>query len=387
MVEVLKPLQGLPNDKSQNDEYVFFHSGSTPTYRKVTKSTTQITTIPTIDITSIDSPDPSVRNALAQELYEACVSCGFFYLKGHGMSDELLAETFDLLERFFALDLESKMDAHVQKNPAIRGYEPMGETKMDPRTKLDFKESYTIGDCPLEPEQKYTEKTGKAPPGDLKRPQNIWPSAAPWYRDGLYRYYNEVLPVSLKLVRLLALSLKLDEDKFLGDFFNFPITGMRALHYPPVPPEDKEKDELNIGLGAHSDFSYLTLVLQTPSLDALEVLTPAGQWIQVPAIPNTLVCNVGQYLERQTNGRFLAAVHRVRNKTGDERYSLPFFLTMDPDAQVSILVEDKEEKKFEDFNVGDLYIKKVLPARVKHPTSIKYREVPEEEWKYEFLLE
>lgn len=52
------------------------------------------------------------------------------------MSDELLAETFDLLERFFALDLESKMDAHVQKNPAIRGYEPMGETKMDPRTKL-----------------------------------------------------------------------------------------------------------------------------------------------------------------------------------------------------------------------------------------------------------
>lgn len=107
----------------------------------------------------------------------------------------------------------------------------------------------------MEPEQKYTEKTGKAPPQNLKRPQNIWPSSAPWYREGLYSYYNEVLPVSLKLVRLLALSLKLDEDKFLEDFFKFPITGMRALHYPPVPPEDKEKDELNIGLGAHADFS------------------------------------------------------------------------------------------------------------------------------------
>ncbi len=143
---------------------------------------------------------------------------------------------------------------------------------------------------------------------------------------------------------------------------------------------DSNFTELTVGLD-------LTLVLQTPSLDALEVLTPTGQWIQVPAVPNALVCNVGQYLERQTNGRFLAAVHQVRNKTGAERYSLPFFLTMDPEAEVSVLVADKEEKLFDDFNVGNLYIKKVLPARGKHPTSIKYRDVPEEDWKYDFLLQ
>lgn len=112
-----------------------------------------------------------------------------------------------------------------------------------------------MGDCPLELEQSYTVKTGKAPPAKLKRPQNIWPSTAPWFRSGLYNYYNEVLPLSLKLVRLLALEMGLDEEKFLEDFFKFPITGMRPLHYPPVPPEDKGKDEQNIGLGAHSDFS------------------------------------------------------------------------------------------------------------------------------------
>lgn len=131
----------------------------------------------------------------------------------------------------------------------------------------------------------------------------------------------------------------------------------------------------------------LTLVLQTASINALEVLTPTGQWIQVPAIPNTLICNVGQYLERQTNGRFLAAVHRVRNKTGKERYSLPFFLTMDPNAQVKILVHDGEERKYEDFNVGELYVRRVLPARKKHPTSIKYKDVPEEKWTYDLLLQ
>ncbi len=123
----------------------------------------------------------------------------------------------------------------------------------------DFKQGFTMGDCPLEPEQQYVEKTGQAPPAKLKRPQNIWPSSAPWYRAGLYKYYNEVLPVSLKLVRLLALSLEIDEDEFLSNFFKFPITGMRALHYPHMQPESEDKDVLNIGLGAHSDFSCMPL--------------------------------------------------------------------------------------------------------------------------------
>ncbi|CZR59381.1 uncharacterized protein PAC_09273 [Phialocephala subalpina] len=388
MAEVLAPQPPL----TPSQEKVYFHSGSTPSYRLVSSTTTPITTIPTIDISNIDSPDPAVRLALAKELISACSTCGFFYLSGHDLSQTLQESTFETMKRFFSLNLEEKMDAHVQKNPAIRGYEPQGETRLDPNTKADFKESFTMGDCPLEPEQNYTSKTGQQPPSKLKRPQNIWPSTAPWFREGLYEYYNAVLPVSLKLVRLLALGMGLDEDSFLDSFFNFPITGMRPLHYPPVAPEDKETDSQNIGLGAHSDFSYLTLVLQTPSLNALEVLTPTGQWISVPALPNTLVCNVGQYLESQSNGRFLAAVHRVRNKTGEERYSLPFFLTMDPDANVKVILEkgrdgEEEKRKFEDFNVGDLYIKKVLPARKKHPTSIKYREVPESEWTYDLLLQ
>lgn len=141
----------------------------------------------------------------------------------------------------------------------------------------------------------------------------------------------------------------------------------------------------------------LTLVLQAPSpsqpstpavvAQGLEVLTPDGRWVNVPPIPNTLVCNVGQYLERHTNGRFLAAVHRVLNTPGRERYSLPFFLTMDPDANVDVLLEENEERKFEAFNVGEMYIRKVLPARKKHPTSIRYRDLPESDWRYDFLLD
>lgn len=96
---------------------------------------TSFTSIPTIDLAEIDSPSLQVRTDIAKSIYDASQSCGFFYIKNHGIPEEIISETFALLRRFFALDLEVKMDAHVQKNPAIRGYEPMLETRLDPTTK------------------------------------------------------------------------------------------------------------------------------------------------------------------------------------------------------------------------------------------------------------
>lgn len=116
-------------------QYVYFHSGSEATYRKVSEKPSSFTLIPTIDLAKIDSPSLEARRAIAKNIYDACHNCGFFYIENHGVSDEVISETFALLKRFFALDLETKMDAHVQKNPAIRGYEPMLETRLDPTTK------------------------------------------------------------------------------------------------------------------------------------------------------------------------------------------------------------------------------------------------------------
>lgn len=108
-----------------------------------------------------------------------------------------------------------------------------------------------MGDCVIEPEQDYFGKTGRQPPSHITKPQNIWPSSAPWWREGLYRYYNNVLPLAMKLVRIFALAFDLGETDF-DDLFKFPITGMRALYYPPTPADDGQP---NIGLGAHADFS------------------------------------------------------------------------------------------------------------------------------------
>ncbi|KAH7386988.1 2og-Fe oxygenase family protein [Phaeosphaeria sp. MPI-PUGE-AT-0046c] len=388
MAEVLNANNAAPGLSEQNgSKYVFFHSGSEATYRKVAETPTGFTSIPTIDVSNIDGTLVQ-RQAIAREVRKACEKCGFFYIKNHAIPQASFDEVFALLKRFFALEHEIKMTAHVRKNPAIRGYEPMHETRLDPRTRGDVKEAFTMGDCYLEPEQAYTSKTGRQPPSHVTKPQNIWPEGAPWFREGLYKYYDQILPLAMKLVRIIALAVELDESAF-EDKFQFPITGMRPLHYPPTPSDAADE---NVGLGAHADFSWLTLVLQD-CVPALEVLNHDGVWVDAPPQPGTFVCNVGQYLEKQTNGKFPATVHRVRNKTGQERYSLPFFLTPDADAELEVLEscrdgggDGKAEKTYEPINVGDLYIRRILPARKKHPTSIKFKDVPQEQWSYGMLL-
>lgn len=123
------------NKSPKNDsKYVYFHSGSEATYRKVASTPTSFTSIPTIDIRNI-SGTLDQKKAIAKQVRTACEECGFFYIRNHGISPPTIAAVFALLKRFFALDHETKMSAHVQKNPAIRGYEPILETNLDPRTR------------------------------------------------------------------------------------------------------------------------------------------------------------------------------------------------------------------------------------------------------------
>lgn len=150
-----------------------------------------------------------------------------------------------------------------------------------------------------------------SPLPSIPRSQNIWPkpSSAPGFREGMYAYYREIFPVAMKLVEIFGVALGVDShddenkngggDGGLEKDFQWPIWGMRALHYPPswgeeeVEGEGEDGDEERMGLGAHKDFSWVTLVLQD-EVGGLEVLNSEGKWIDVPPREGTLVVNVGQ---------------------------------------------------------------------------------------------
>jgi isopenicillin N synthase-like dioxygenase len=69
----------------------------------------------------------------------------------------------------------------------------------------------------------------------------------------------------------------------------------------------------------------------------LEIYTRDGQWIEAPALPGHLLFNNGDMAKVWTNDRFRSAPHRVINKSGKTRYSIPFFVSTRFDVPLSCL--------------------------------------------------
>jgi isopenicillin N synthase-like dioxygenase len=67
------------------------------------------------------------------------------------------------------------------------------------------------------------------------------------------------------------------------------------------------------------------------------VLNANGHFTGVPPIPNTLVLNVDDFLERATNHVFSSTIHRVIHLADVDRYSLAYFFDADLDAMIDIV--------------------------------------------------
>ena len=137
------------------------------------------------------------------------------------------------------------------------------------------------------------------------------------------------------------------------------------------------------------------MVLQSPKYPpGLDILDTNGQWIRAPYQPGAaFTCNVGDYLEHWSDGRFRSTVHRVLNNSDRPRYSVPFFFSPDPHSVVTPIVapgkaRQTAKEEYEDKTVGDLVIRRFMYARRNHPTAQKVIElgIPEKSWKYDFLV-
>jgi len=289
---------------------------------------------PAIPVISLDSPDVPLLRA-------ACRDVGFFYLEGHGVSSSLLSDVLDQSERLFRLPREEK--ERLSDRVMSRGYTAMGEETLDPavQTRGDTKEGYYVG-----PE--VSRDSPRYDPAKLSGP-NVWPLSAeadddddddagradyalPRFRPVMERYMSEAGAVGLRLVRLLALAIGLDENRFDADF-DRPMAFVRLLRYAA---ERSDPAEGVFACGAHSDYGMITLLL-TDDNPGLQIFTKDGEWIDVPPRSGSFVVNLGDMLERWTNGLFRATRHRVLTAGNTERYSVPFFYEPNFDAVVECL--------------------------------------------------
>ncbi|XP_057823450.1 2-oxoglutarate-Fe(II) type oxidoreductase hxnY [Cryptomeria japonica] len=280
-------------------------------------------------LTTIDLSSPDLTKS-ASLIRQACLDSGFFYVINHGVSQELFDDLFHQSRKFFEFPLEEKMK--VLRDQNFRGYTPLEDEKLDPskQTKGDCKEGYYIG-----------VEVAKDDPRATKRffGSNVWPSEEilPGWRQIMEKYHQEALNVGRKVARLIALALNLNANFFdKPEILEDPIAILRLLHYV----DEKSKPELGIyGAGAHSDFGLLTLLV-TDEVSGLQICknkdAQSQNWEDVNPLKGAFIVNIGDMLERWSNNIFRSTMHRVL-LSGQERYSVAFFLEPGPDCLVECL--------------------------------------------------
>ncbi|WWD10151.1 hypothetical protein V865_008285 [Kwoniella europaea PYCC6329] len=373
---------------TDDGKYVTYRAGGKPGKRLIRQPgepgwVESFERIPIIDFTNVNHPDIEVRRRLANELAEAAENVGFWYAANTPVDEELVGKTFAALEKFFSLPVEQKSEASWMKTPGARGYESFADVAANEGSGSDatLRESFIMGDDLLDPKQ----YSGSVPEG--MKPQNIWPTAMPEFKEALDDYYSVLMPFARSILHLFCLALGLEETALDG-LHQHPMAALRALHYPPQDPSESAA-----GFLAHADFSSFTLVLQGAKYGSgLEVLNMNGQWVSAPYIPGaTFTCNVGDYLQALSSGRFVSTVHRVVNKSGSERYSLPFFFSPDPSAVLKPVVNKMQDSDYEaeytDEPIGKQFMRRLMFARRFHPTAKRLAEleISDKDWKYEYI--
>lgn len=267
--------------------------------------------VPIIDVSSLVARSGDVAS-VARQLREACRDVGFFYISGHGIDVGLQESLATLSERFFALPVARKNEIAMAKGGrAWRGFFPVGGELTS--GKPDLKEGLYFG---IEHPPDHPSVLAGLP----LHGANLFPASLPELRTTVLEYIRQLTNLGHALMRGLSASLGLAEGYFHDRFTKDPLVLFRIFNYP-APTDDAARALW--GVGEHTDYGVLTILKQDDA-GGLEVKGPSG-WIDAPPIRGTFVCNIGDMLDRMTGGLYRSTPHRVRNASGRDRMSWPFF--------------------------------------------------------------
>ncbi len=277
--------------------------------------------IPVIPFGGVRQRDPQALQTAAAAIRDACLDSGFFYLSGHGVSEQVIAAVREQAMIFFRQPQEAKRLAAVDARH--RGFNALGDALMYEARKPDHKEFFSMGlDLP--------ENDPDVLAGEKLRGPNNWPPGMPAFRAAMEAYYDALGACGADLMRAVAVSLGVDAD-FFADKYRKRLQRTQVVYYPPQPVDATDEQ---FGVAPHTDFGCITLLWQDET-GGLEVLERASRsWIAAPPIPGTLVVNVADLLARWTNDRYASTPHRVINRSGRERMSIATFY--DPDYKAVV---------------------------------------------------
>jgi isopenicillin N synthase-like dioxygenase len=288
-------------------------------------------TIPVLDLAPLRAGTPGALEALGRELRHAFTEVGFYFVRNHGIAQSLLDATFAAAERFHAQPLDAKLAMRINEHNI--GYMPLrgattrvnavGEVALPNANEAVFFKRDLPADHP------------DVVAGLRFRGVNQWPAGLPGFREQVLAACDAFEGLALSLLPVYARALDLAPG-FFAPFFTQPMYTLRMSHYPQQEPTAPENE---YGIAPHLDTSFMTILAQN-RIPGLSLRLTSGEWVDAPAPEGALLVNGGMMLRRWTDNRFLATPHRVINRSGRERYAIPFFFDADYRAVMAPVTAD-----------------------------------------------
>ena len=311
--------------------------------------------IPSVDLADFTEGNKETKAAFVKELGQAYEEIGFVAVKNHGLSDALCAELYTQVKGFFTLSKEEKEAYEIKGLAGQRGYVSFGKEHAKNKNEGDLKEFWHFGQTVEDND-----------PIKEEYPDNVQVNELPEFNAVGREVYQKLEATGREMLRAIALHLNLDENYFDAKIHNGNSI-LRPIHYPPITHEPKDA----VRAAEHEDINLITLLMGA-SADGLQVLNKSGEWISVTALPDQIVVNVGDMLQRLTNNKLKSTTHRVvnppREKWGTSRYSIPFFLH--PRSEVSLnclpsCISESNPKNFSDITAGEYLEQRIIELGLK----------------------
>jgi isopenicillin N synthase-like dioxygenase len=305
--------------------------------------------IPSLDLADFTSGTPEQKSAFVKKLGEAYQNIGFVAIKNHGLSKDLQDRLYSSIKSFFALPDEIKKKYEKPEIGYQRGYTGKGKEHAKGRNTGDLKEFYHVG-----------QELSHIPDNDPVKneyPENLWPSEILGFQKDAVEAFQTLENAGRAMLKAIALNLELPENYF-EDKVVHGNSILRQIHYFPIENPDEVPADA-VRAAEHGDINLITLLMGA-SADGLQVLRKDGKWIPITALPDQLVVNVGDMLERLTNKKLKSTIHRVVNPPRElmntSRFSIPFFMHPRSEMDLTCLescIDENNPKQFTDATAGE----------------------------------
>ncbi|HSZ86001.1 MAG TPA: 2-oxoglutarate and iron-dependent oxygenase domain-containing protein [Puia sp.] len=299
--------------------------------------------IPVVDLSDFLSGNENKKKSFVQSLGKAYEDVGFVAVKNHGISDELIADLYKYVQQFFSLPLDKKKNYEKPELAGQRGYTSFGKEHAKGSNAPDLKEFFQFGQTVEDND-----------PVQSEYPANVTVNEVPQFTPTFFKAYRAFEKSGSSLLCAIALYLSLDENYF-DEYIHNGNSILRAIHYPPITHEPKSA----IRAEQHEDINLITLLVGA-SAGGLQILTKKNEWVEAISLPEQIVVNVGDMLQRLTNNKLKSTTHRVvnppRSMWHTSRFSIPFFLHPKSEMNLACLqscIDANHPKAYPDATAGE----------------------------------